>query len=304
MQQFFALEQVKQRTPLGMRFLDMVRGVTITDGLLVTAWPVHAGGASSRQTAYRSPLSGIYGFRSLPGLEEFERGQRPATDWCASPPGVGQPALGDLASLGTLQTLIYADEGVSAANFIVYVQDSMQRFLPQILLMCLPKEELIEVPLFSAPSRIGPAGFGAVRGEVWLLQDSSPASWALITASLEAMTTYVTIADARGMFTLLVPYASALPTLTGSPPHGSGTIDQLTWTLTIQVFYQVLPNIQIFPGVPGAGLPDMRSILGQTQVMIYDSSLTTSVASLTRSIRFGQDVVVATSGQSRVYIAL
>ena len=298
MQQFFALEQVTRRAPLGMRFLDIVRGVNLTDGLLVTAWPVGAGMMTARQAAYRSPLSGIYGFRSLPGLESFERGQRPATDWCASPPDVGQPTVSDLASLGTLQTLINADEGVSAANFIVYVQDSMERFLPQVLLMCLPKEKLIEVPLFSAPSRIGPAGFGAVRGEVWVLQDSLPASWAMITASLDAVTTYVTIADARGMFTLFVPYASALPALTGSPPHGSGTIDQLTWALTIQVFHQVLPD------VPGAGLPDIRSILGQTQAKIYDSSLTTSVASLTRSIRFGQDVVVATSGQSRVYIAL
>jgi hypothetical protein len=299
MQRFFTLEKVIRRAPLGMRFLDMVRGVSITDGLVVTAWPVGAGITATRQAAYRSPLSGIYGFRSLPGLESFERGQSPATDWCASPPDVGQPTVDELENLGALQTLIGTDEGVSAANFVVFVQDSMERFLPQVLLMCLPKEKLIEVPLFSAPTRIGPAGFGVVRGEVWVLEDSLPASWAMITASLDAMTTYVTIADARGMFTLFVPYASALPALTGSPPHGSGTIGRLTWTLTIQVFYQALSV------VPGAGLPDIRSILGQTQALIYiGGSPPTSVASLTCSISLGQDVVVKTDNLSRLYIAV
>jgi len=299
MQRFLALEKVTRRAPLGLRFLDLTRGVPVTDGLVVTAWPKGTNGP--KQMAMRSPLSGVYGFRSLPGFGRFERAERPASDWCG-PPETSPPELTaeDLTNLNTLHGLLSTDENAPRANYIVYVVDQMERFLPQVLLMCLPKEQLIEVPLFSSPARSAPVGSGIVRGE--LLDQSAnpkkPASWALVTASPDDnVTTYVSIADARGMFTLFIPYASALPPLEGSPPRSSGTIDQLTWRLTIQVFYQ--PSRQTI--VTGLKPPDILSSLDQERTNVYDEG-NVAGPSLFRPISFGGDLVVKTPGQSQLLV--
>lgn len=299
MQRFFLLETVTRRAPLGIRFLDFVRGVSVHDSLAVTVW--RQGTTGPKQAALCSPLSGIYGFRSLPGLRDFEVGERPATDWCASPPDVGEPTAEQLTHFSTLQGLLGAEESPTQANFILSVEDQMGRFLPQALLLCLPKEHLIEIPLLSSPTRLAPGGLGAVRGQIAIQQGglaTGPAGWALVTASPDNnVTTYVGVADARGMFTLFVPYASALPPLEGSPPHGSGTIDQLTWQLTIQVFYQ--PSKLSF--VPTLSPPDTLSILGQAAASIYDQP---GVAgpNLVRPIRFGDDLAVKTVGRSELLI--
>jgi hypothetical protein len=300
MLRFFKLETVTRRAPLGLRFLDLVRGVTVNDGLMVTAWP--AGATEPKLTALRSPLSGTYGFRNLPGLRRFEMDERPASDWCGSPP-VGSPPVGlptaeELTDLTTLRGLLIADESPPRANFIVYVADRLERYLPQTLVMCLPKERLIEVPLFSSPARLAPAGFGVVRGQLARQQDANPAAWALVTVSPDNnITNFVAITDARGMFIVFVPYASALPPLVGSPPHGSGSIDQLTWQLTMRVFYQ--PSKQRF--VPDLAPPDILSILEQGGAEVYDQ-LGTHSSILVRPLRFGADLVVTTVYQSQLLV--
>jgi hypothetical protein len=274
------LETIVRRAPLGLRFLDLARGVPVTDGVEVRAWPV--AGTGPGHQAIRSPLSGIYGFRSLPGFRLFETGERPASDWCdpagSSPPGDTEP------------------------NFVVAVEDRQQRFLPQALRLCLPRERLMEVPLFSAPARAPLPGLAVIRGELWNRVQARPAGWAMVTASTDDAATYVGLADARGIFTLFVPYASALPPLQGSPPHGSGDVDQLTWPLVIQVFYQ--PAQQ--QPVPGLGWPETRSILEQDRAEVYDTPISHGPA-ITRSLRFGQDLVISTQGldpphQSRLLV--
>lgn len=297
MQRFFKLETVTRRAPLGLRFLDLARGVNVTDGLVVTAWRL--GTSGPKQRAISSPLSGVYGFRTLAGFGRFEVGESPASDWCGSPPGLptaGEPTAEELTDLSTLQSLLKADENATKANYLLSVEDRFERFLPQVLLVCLPKEHLIEVPLFSSPSRLAPAGLGVVSGQLGLqgTLPVQPASWALVTASPDAdVTTYVGVADARGMFLLFVPYASALPPLIGSPPHGTAAIDQLTWQLTIHVFYQ--PSRQ--RKVPGVDPPDILSILEQGKAEIYDRLPNIHSATLTRPIRFGGDLVVKTLEQ-------
>jgi len=164
------------------------------------------------------------------------------------------------------------------------------------MLMCLPKDRLVEVPLFSAPARAVPAGLAAVRGEVWNRAADRPASWAVVTASPDG-TTYVGMADARGMFTLVIPYAGALPPLVGSPPSGAVEIGELSWPLTVQVNYQ--PSVQ--RRVEDAEPPDVRSVLEQAPAEVYDT-LALSGPSLTRELRFGQDLVIATQLESRLLI--
>lgn len=300
MQRFVLLEKRTRRAPLGLRFLDLSRAIAVTDGLTVTAW--HTGTSGPQQMAIRSPLTGIYGFRSLPGLRAFEMAERPASDWCGSPPALSPPELlpQQLTDLNTLEGLLSSEENGATANYIIYVEDQMERFLPQVLSMCLPKEQLVEVPLFSAPARQPIVGFGVVRGE--LVErgtvPAKPASWAMVTISPDDnVTTYVAVADARGMFTTFLPHASVLPPLQGSPPQGSGTINQISWQLTIQVFYQ--PSQQAF--VPGIVPPDTLSILEQERANVYDQD-GIRASSLVRALSLGDDVVVATNGYSQLLV--
>ncbi len=79
---FVSLEKVIKRAPLGLRCMDIVRDMPVTTGLIVEARPRTA--TTPPIVALRSPVSGIYGFRSLPGLRDYELGLRPASDWCTN----------------------------------------------------------------------------------------------------------------------------------------------------------------------------------------------------------------------------
>ncbi|KAB8141596.1 hypothetical protein F8S13_17790 [Chloroflexia bacterium SDU3-3] len=291
---FLPLEALSRRAPLGLRCLDLARGLNVTDGLMVAAYPL--GGPALRRVAQRSPMSGIYGFRALPGLRSYEQGQAPASDWCADPGDGGTPSGEALHDLPPLLALVEANSTPVSANFAVEISDTLGRFLPQVMQMCLPKEHLVEVPLFSAPARPPPPGSGVVRGEIYDPVAGGPASWAIVSVSPEPGTTYVGMADARGMFAVSLPYASALPSLGGT------SIDQLAWDLAIGVRYQ--PSVQrSVAGSPADGPPDMRSILEQATAGIRDSAPdAAAVASITRPIRFGSDLRAATGSAARLLI--
>ena len=292
MQQVLRLETVVRHAPLGLRFIDFVRNVSIPDGLEVSAWPV--GAPLARQRAIRSPMTGVHGFHTLPGLRGYEVGDQPFTDWCASPPnGVG---LGESPDLESLRDLFEAGEGGPIANFAVAMEDRRGRFLPLVMLMCLPKDRLVEVPLFSAPARTVPAGMAAVRGEIRDRVSDRPASWALVTASPNGMT-YVGMSDARGMFELVVPYAGALPPLVGSPPGGATGIGELSWPLTVQVYYEPTAQRRVDDAEP----PDVRSILEQAPAAVYHTP-SISGPTLTRELQFGHDLLIATQNESRLLI--
>lgn len=299
MRHFLEIEKVIQRSPLGLRFLDLVQGVTISDGLLVTART--NGMSDPRQSPVVSPLSGIYSFHSLPGLRRFEIGELPASYWCDPPAVTGKLAPYQLTDLSTRHNLVSADESPTAANFIIFVEDRFNRFLPQVMLMCLPRERLVEVPLFSSTARPAPVGLGVVRGELAThdgVTYTGSAGWAMVTITVEDRT-YTGIADARGMFNIFVPYASALPALSGGAtfPHGDKLVDQLTWPVTLRIFYQ--PSRLRF--LPGLVPPDTLSILEQGKAKISEEvgNPLTEMASM---IRFGGDLIVKTKGQPRLFI--
>jgi len=296
---FMELEKLTRRAPLGMRFLDLARGLPVSDGLGVAAWPL--GGPRLLRWAAASPLSGVYGFRALPGLRPYEEGQAPAANWCPDPAEGGTPSADELHKLNQLQALVTANANGTTANFAVTVEDRLGRFLPQTLLMCLPKEHLVEVPLFSAPARPVLPGAGLVRGELWDRPAGAPARWALVTASPSANTTYVTVADGRGMFALFMPYASALPALKNG--QGSGTLDQLTWPLSIQVLYQPSKQRRLADIDDPDAPPDIRSILEQAAAKLRDDSATDGPKpKISRPIRFGADLIVKTGGQARLLV--
>jgi hypothetical protein len=272
---FVPREHVVRRAPLGLRFVDLTLGAAVTDGLEVTAAPL--GALDRSRPALRSPISGIYGFADLPGLEAYSRGERPASDWC--PPAASSVNGAD-------------------ANFVVRVRDRIGRFLSQTLALCLPRGSLLEAPLFSAPTRPAPVGLAVVRG---LLMDSGggpPPAWALLTFSTDPATTYPAVADARGDFVAFLPYAEALPALVGSPPHGPG--GQLAWPLTTRAFYAATAQHPV-PGLAPDAPPDVRSILAQPPALLEDAPGQPG-PTLVRLLQFGEKLHVATAGQTELLL--
>lgn len=296
MQRFKLLETVIRRAPLAMRFVDIVRDVTVNDSLLVQAWQkgVADSVARSRQMALVSPLSGVYGFRSLPGLARFEAGIGEASDWYGPQPDA--PAPDDWASSGALYGWANTAEGVAIANFVITVEDLQERFLPEMLFLYLPREHLLEVPLISGPARPPLAGFGVIRGQ--LARHDSPqmdqplaAGWATVTAILDGRS-YESVADARGIFVIFVPYARFPALQNGGSQQGGDYIARLVWDVTIQVSYQ--PSQLIF--VPSVEQPDMRSIITQGRAGIYQQA-DHPASEFNAQLPFGKDLVVTTEGQ-------
>lgn len=261
---FVSLEKVVRRAPLGLRFKDIARDVAVTAGLRVQAQPRNT--TLPPQTALRSPVSGIYGFRALPGLRAYEWGLRPASDWC---PGNGTP---------------------EEANFVITVEDQQGRFLPQVLLICLPKTQLVEVPLYSGPARTPPGGYAVIRGEVWHNAAAVPAAWAVVTATPGG---YATVTDARGLFALFIPP----PLLADAPAFGTVPVTELQWPLTFRVLYAPDTQVTVLADYP----PSTTSIVSQAAATVFDT-LTVSGASLTRNLSYGQELILTTTGQSRLLV--
>jgi len=264
-QTFVSLEKIIRRAPLGVRFMDMVRNVQVEDGLDVQVWPV--GYPGSALIAERSPVSGIYGVRSLPGLRDYETGAAAASTWCTG-----------------------IDEA-SEANFVLHVKDKFGRFLSQARLLCLPKEALLQIELVSSPARPGVPGFIQAVGEVWDQTADQAAAWALVGTDDEA---YVTIADHRGMFALYLPFPAPPP-----GANGSTSLGDLTWDFTFRVRYQ--PTNQT--AITGAEPPDTVSITEQNFATLYDTFVegdagaTVTGPTITRQFSLGSSLVLKTQGE-------
>jgi len=215
-------------------------------------------------------MSGNYGFRSLPGLRDYELNLLPASHWC---PGNGE----------------------TNANFAIRIEDVQRRFLPQVLRLCLPKEDVLEVPLFSSPARPPSPGMAVIRGEVRERTADRPAAWAVLTATVNNDKAYVTVADERGMFMFLLPNAARI----APGPSLTGPMDQYAWPVIIQVNYQ--PGGQEL--IPGLDVPHIRSILNQGAVALFDT-LAAPAANITRSLHFGVELVVTTQDESRLWLSI
>jgi hypothetical protein len=228
----------------------------------------------------------------LSGLQYFDAGTGlvPAV----SPSTSQGLRMQDVGGIETLRSLLQAYAGPAIDNnLIISVEDQLGRFLPQVLLVSLPRQQLIVIPLFSSPARMPLAGAGIVRGELALhnTQPVQPARWALITVALGTHM-YVGVTDARGMFTLLVSYSGALP---GSSQN---ITEPLSWPLAISIYCQ--PNKQ--KSVSELEPPDLLSIIEQGGANIYDGENTPG-PTITRTIKFGEDLILKTNSlQPQLFI--
>jgi hypothetical protein len=270
--QFVSLERRVLRGVLGLRLRDAATGAQVTSGLKITAW---AAGTSWPLLAATAPgpgsTGGIYGFRSLPGLEAYVRGEKEATDFCA-------------------------DSG-APPNYILAIEDGARRFLPQLHLLCLPRAGVLDVPLYADPSRsLGPA-VGTLRGQVVLkppapadpLTDFMPAQYAVVQAQINGGSVVETVCDVRGSFVLFLAY-----------PRPSVTPNQWTVTLRVRCLAAGVPPAAEVPLAALAELPAMGEVLAQPHGQVFDAVGDAAPANaVTRTLVMGADLVVESSGGAR-----
>jgi hypothetical protein len=158
------------------------------------------------------------------------------------------------------------------------------------LLLCLPREQVVEVPLYSSPVRPAPAGYAIIRGEVWDQSAGEPARWAMVTATPGG---YVAVTDVKGLFALYLPY----PPLADAPGFGSVPLPQLEWPLTFAVQYAPATQDVVLTDYP----PTTASIVAQGVGTVFDTE-TTSGSSLSRSVQYGRELVLSTAGLSRLLV--
>jgi hypothetical protein len=262
-------------TPLGIRFWDTSRDVAVTDALEVVAWPPSQ--PERKRAAVRS-LSGIYAFHGLPGMRDVEYPEDP--DALQLSPPVQR-------------------------RFVVSVSDARRRFLPVVFSVDLPQFGIYPsstVPpggppipglyLFSSPTR--PAGaLAVVRAQLAEDATGTPAAHAVVEVEAPQGQLFHGIADENGSVAVMFSYPRFRTGATSSPPGVAEAPGTQTWPLTVRVRYS--PFLQT--PVQGSKLPDLRSILGQSDARLQ---ATTSTSSLTNEIsaelEFGRELILRTLG--------
>lgn len=263
------LEQVTLVQPLGLRFWDHVTEAVISDGLLVTAYPVADPGL---RTAAYANRSGVYSVRNLPGLREIESGAGDAAFWAAHPPQF---------------------------DFVVEVVDTEGRFLPFRLPVKLPVRGIYAfqdfelaspldarqlVPLYSAPARMLAAPMAIVRAELYDPIRRTPAAWAVVEAEAGGAPPVRGIADDQGRVLLPFPFPEPQSFGLGSPlrPGGTRLADQM-WPVDLKFAYT--------PQMPPPAIPDLTEVLKQLPARAWEDSLLTTPLTGT-TLRYGQPVVL------------
>lgn len=282
--EFETLEQVTIVAPLGIRFWDVALGVSVDDGLTVTAWPQGMPDMATR--AFQTP-SGIYAFRNLPGLHAVEYPLAGGPD--SSPP--------------------------AARRFTVEVVDTRGRFLPAAFGVDLPFRGIFPrgftgggppgFYLFSAPTRPPTASLAVIRAQ--LMDGVNPgaqkaAAYAVMEVAVPGAGPCIGVADERGCLAVLFPYptfgASAQGASPGPSPRG---ISQQRWEVAIGVRYApaALTSLQ------GSSVPDLRSILNQSPGLIWTTLAVPAgqpVDRMSAELVFGQALVLRTDQRSALTI--
>lgn len=173
------IEERAHTAPLGVRCWDVVRDRQVTDGLVVRTTPV----AGAPTVVASRTSTGTYGFVHLPTTRTSER--RPVTDFPDGEPHVVE-VLDRLGRFNTARVLVPAPSAFPLPEPIV---------------------------LFSAPTRVPPPGFAAVRASL-RFEDTSvpaatgrrirPAAHAVLVVTVDE-TEHLGVADRQGEVLVLVP---------------------------------------------------------------------------------------------------
>lgn len=283
------IESLAITEPLGVQFHDAVTDRIVSDGLVVTGYPLSQPRKRISAVAGRS---GVFSFAKLPGLREFENGHGNETFW-NSP--VAQPRL----------------------RWVVEVVDAERRFLPFRFEVAIPHRrvymgddlsvgsppEVRGVPLFSSPSRAVPSSRAVLRAELrkWPPPAEKPkkaAAWAVLEARFGGSLLARGVADEEGRVTLIFAWPElphALSGGSGSPPHGSA-LRQQAWTIQLRAFYQSLTAQSPLPDVVPA-LLDLGDVLAQSPEAILWTSTAADTPLTDAQLHFGEELIVSSFDQ-------
>lgn len=287
-QQLPVLEHMTRVTPLGVRFCDQVSGDTVSDGLVVTAYPVSN---PSRKRNAVPNRSGIFVFQGLPGLRKVEFGKGDAGFWESYPLHPSPPR----------------------SLFVVEVFDEKGRFQPFQFTVDLPVQRLLTwesgppdvppkalpyVPLYSTPARSVPSGMAVLRADVTDWATIKPAAWAVLEARLEGQPPVRGIAGRDGRIALVFPYpepvSGPIGSPPGSPPSGERKfLFEQKWTVTLQAWFSASTLIP--------DRPDLSTVFRQQPATLLATiSPATDLTSTT--LEYGKDLIVRTASQSNLLI--
>ena len=267
------LETVTRTAALGVRFWDRVTGRAPAEGLDVYE--------TSTGTRARPTSSNVYVFHDLPGLARATFGGDAVADW-SSPP------------ISARFTFEVRDRD---ARFIAFRFDAQapQRglFVPPCITAGSPPSGAGCIPLFSAPSRPRQPGAAVVRADLWDAVADAPAAWAVLEISAAGVPPTRGVADALGRVVVQASYPE--PRWSGaSPPPGSTSLSDQTWTLEAAVRYTPsrsrLPSDEPEP-------PDLCHVLTQTTATVLPGDSPTS-ALLSETLMFGRELVLRSAGRS------
>ncbi|MGI9060109.1 MAG: hypothetical protein ACR2H5_16195 [Ktedonobacteraceae bacterium] len=273
--------------PLGVRFWDAVSGRAISDGLRVTSYPT--GQVTPKVQAFTN-RSGVYVWRNIPGLADFEHG----------------------ASADQFLTHM----PVPTRPFTVEVVDGLRRFQPFSFAVDVPCRGLFSwtcvedasppepantmVPLFSAPTRAVASGLAVIRALLWDVTVDLPAAWAVLEAWIADRRIARGFADGQGQVALIFPWPAPIdpafdPSVsmqtTVSPPLSVPTrenraLGEQEWPVKLQARYTPLQ-----PALSTPPIPDLCATLQQAPAQLWSDAARTSPLPEVL-LKFGAELVV------------
>lgn len=282
-QQPFVLEHLTRVTPLGLRLWDQVSMGIVSEGLVVTAYPITNPLRRTRAIVNRS---GVFAFQDLPGLRAVEYGKGDSDFWANLPP---------------------------LSSFVVEVVDEQERFQPFQFTVGLPVKGLLtwasdsaESPprvlpylsLYSTPTRSVPAGMAVLRADLRDWVAGKPAAWAVLEARLDGQPPVKGIAGKDGRIALVFPYPEPVSGPLGSPPESppSGERKPLLaqkWAVTLQAWYSASASIP--------DRPDLSTVFTQQPATLLATESPATVLT-SATLEFGKDLIVKTGVHSELFI--
>jgi len=298
----YDVECINIVTLLGIRFWDSVPDRAVTDELVVEAYPET--GSGPVVTAFRT-ASGVYAFRGLPGMMDYENKIVETFD--------------DEGDQETSPSSPAVKRG-----FDIRVTDNLRRFLPVVFNVRLPlsyrglylsgnragldvSPPLTGTPpgfyLFSSATRNAAPGTAVVRGQLLDGTTGKPAAYALMKVQLadEEETEWQGIADENGAIAVLFPYptTTAVP-LNLSPISESVPLVEQQWQLKVRVWYE--PGALTYP--VNMDIPYLSSIKSQLPGTICGDSpgspsVDSYVEELPAVLTYGEELILKTGGTGK-----
>jgi hypothetical protein len=278
------LESISRLTPLGLRFWDLLTNTPVNDGLLVSAYPV--GQPWQAKQSLLNP-SGVHVLHDLYGLRDLESGMGDQVFW----------------------------DGLNnkKKDFILEVEDSLNRFLPFACRVKLPvhgllrlqdilpltagnvvaldpaqlqlRPDALAIPLLSSPARRVPAGMTAIRASLRNQISNAPAAWAALEVHLgnDPIVLAKGFADANGQLQVLMPYPKLPDQINPSP------LGKHSWSLKLRIAYTPVQDIT---SLKAQKIPDLYHLFTQT----LNPNL------IEPTLEFGHELILKSQGSSSLDI--